>query len=116
MPPEHDSVLHRLVVGDAAAVAEILERAHTSDDVTTTVAAALFAPDDRNELIVRAKGLAVTARDRRLVAIAAAHLDGDAERVEDLARDHLADHPDSVLVAWIATAAQHLTLNPKDQS
>ena len=57
--------------------------------------------------------MAVTTRDRQLVEIASAHLRGDADRVEDLARDHLSDHPDSVLVAWITSASNHATDNPK---
>ena len=77
MPPEPDTVIHQLVVADAAAIAEIVELAHTSDDVTTVVAAALFAPAD-DDLMSRAATLAVTARDRQLVAIAAAHLRGDS--------------------------------------
>ena len=45
-----------------------------------------------------------TTRDRQVVAIAAAHLAGDSDRVDALARDHLVDYPDSILVAWIAAA------------
>jgi hypothetical protein len=73
--------------------------------VTTIVAAALFAPDP-GDLLHRAAALAKTARDRQVVAIALAHVAGDAERVDALARDHLVDHPDSVVVAWI-TAKTH---------
>jgi hypothetical protein len=47
------------------------------------------------------------------VAIAAAHFEGDGARVNDLARDHLVDHPDSVLVAWIS-ASNHTTASRKD--
>jgi hypothetical protein len=112
---EAENVIHQLAVGDAATVAEIVERAHSSDDMTTLVAAALFAPDS-TDLLRRAGSLAMTSRDRQMVAIAAAHLAGDGDRVEVLARDHLVDHPNSVLVAWIAAAAQHLTSNRKDQS
>ena len=104
MPSESENVIHQLAVG-AAAIAEIVRRAHTRDDVTTVVAAALFAPDDEQRLMARADSLAVTSRDRQLVQIAGAHLHGDADRVEHLARDHLADHPDSVLVAWITSAS-----------
>jgi hypothetical protein len=39
------------------------------------------------------------------VAIATAHLRGERELVDALARDHLVDHPDNVLVAWIARAS-----------
>ena len=49
--------------------------------------------------------MAATTRDRQLVAIATAHLRGERELVDALARDHLVDHPDNVLVAWIAGAS-----------
>jgi hypothetical protein len=41
------------------------------------------------------------------VAIATAHLRGHRDLVDALARDHLVDHPDNVLVAWIAAASHH---------
>ena len=69
------------------------------------VAAALFAADG-DRLIARAEGIAATTRDRQLVAIAGAHLRGERDLVDALARDHLVDHPDSVLVAWIAGASR----------
>ena len=75
------------------------------------VAAALVGPA-APDLLARAAAPAVTTRDRQLVAIAAAHLAGDADRVDVLARDHLADHPDNLLVAWIAGA----TRSPKEIS
>lgn len=97
------TMLHRLVVGDAEAVAAIVEASRDSDDPTILVAASLFASDGER-LLARADTLAATTRDRQLVAIAAAHRRGDGELVDALARDHLVDHPDSVLVAWIAGA------------
>ena len=111
---EPENVIHQLAVGDAAAVAEIVEQAQTSDDVTTLVAAALFTPATK-KLMARATALARTTRDRQLVEIAVAHLEGDAGRVDDLARDHLAYHPDSVLVAWIS-ADSHSTPARKEPS
>ena len=116
MAAEPEDVIHRLAVGGDAAIAEIVERAQCSDDITTVVAAALFAPAERDALMARAAVLAVTTRDRQLVAIASAHHAGDAHRVEDLARDHLADHPDSVLVAWITFASNHTTRTREDLS
>ena len=83
----------------------IIEASRTSDDPLILVAAALFAPHP-DRLLVRAEELATTTRDRQIVAIAAAHRRGDRELVDALARDHLVDHPDSVLVAWIADAEQ----------
>ena len=106
MAAEPEDVIHHLVVGDAAAIAEIIHRARTTNDVTTIVAAALFAPVPV-ELLRRAAAAAQTTRDRQLVEIAAAHIAGDADLVDALARDHLVDHPDSVLVAWIS-ANTHL--------
>jgi hypothetical protein len=103
MPPTH--LIHRLAVGDATAVAAIVDASRTSDDAMVLVAAALFAADG-DRLLARAEGVAATTRDRHLVAIAGAHLRGERDLVDALARDHLVDHPDSVLVAWIAGASR----------
>ena len=45
---------------------------------------------------------ATTTRDRQLVALADAHLRGDADLLHVLVRDHLSEHPDNLLAAWIA--------------
>jgi len=108
-------LLHRLVVGDAQAVAEIVEASRDSADPAILVAASLFAPDGER-LLERAGTLAATTRDRQLVAIAIAHRRGDGELVDALARDHLVDHPDSVLVAWIADANHHPSTPDKERS
>jgi hypothetical protein len=57
-------------------------------------------------LLAKAQASAVTPRDRQTVAIAAAYLAGDFDRVDVLARDHLADHPDNDLVWSIAGCAR----------
>ncbi len=49
------------------------------------------------------------------MAIAIAHRRGDRDLVDALARDHLVDHPDSVLVAWIADANHHQTTSDKER-
>ena len=72
------------------------------------VAASLCAPDGER-LLARATAVAATTRDRQLVAIAGAHLRGEADVVDALARDHLVDHPDSVLAAWIAGISHRQT-------
>lgn len=110
-PPETENVIHRLAVGDTAAVAEIVDRAKTSDDVTTLVAAAFFAADS-TDLLQRAAAFATTTHDRQVVAIAMAHVAGDIDLVDALARDHLTDHPTSVLVAWI-TAHSNPNINSR---
>ena len=107
-PPEH--LIHRLATGDAEAIAAIVEASRTSDDPAILVAAALFAPDG-DGLLERAGDVAATTRDRQLVAIAGAHLNGRRDLVDALARDHLVDHPDNVLVAWMA-GASHPTKEP----
>ena len=76
-----------------------------SHDAALLVAAALHAAD-AGELLARAAAAATTTRDRQLVAIAAAHLRGERDVVDALAREHLVDFPDSVLAARIADASQ----------
>jgi hypothetical protein len=118
MPPTlPEQLLHQLAVGDAAAIAAIVEASGSSDDPLVLVAAALFAHDGRG-LMARARDMAATTRDRQLVAIAGAHLRGERDLVDALARDHLVDHPDSVLVAWIAGASHRRsgTTDPTSRS
>jgi hypothetical protein len=62
--------------------------------------------DDPLAQLEKAERLAQTTRDRQLVAIAIAHVREDRELVDALAREHLVDHPDSVLVARIAAASK----------
>jgi hypothetical protein len=107
-------LLHQLVVGDAAAVAKIVEASRESADPSILVAASLFAPD-AERLLARAVELAASTRERQIVAIAIAHRRGDRELVDALARDHLVDHPDSVLVAWIADANHDQSTSDKEQ-
>src|SRR4051794_12019815 len=104
----------RLLLRDDAAIAAIVEASRTSDDPTILVAAALFAPHG-DRLLARAERLASTTRDRQLVAIASAYQRGETELVDALARDHLVDHPDNVLVAWIADASNRQTTNQEER-
>jgi ABC-type uncharacterized transport system ATPase subunit len=104
MTEYNDRLLRRLIGGDDEATAEIIERATISTSPELLVAAALL-DDEPSVTLARAASIAVTTRDRQLVAIAGAHLDGDEELLDVLVRDHLADHPDNILAAWIA--AQH---------
>jgi hypothetical protein len=103
MSPE--DLLLQLAVGDPAAIAAIVDRSRTSDEPMILVAAALFAASEQDDFLARARALATSTRDRQLVAIAAAHVSGERRLVDALARDHLVDHPDNVLVAWIAGAS-----------
>jgi len=95
-----DELIGRLVDGDPDARAELAAAAATSTDPVLLVAAALAAADPA--LLGRAAAVAGTAHHRRLVDIAAAHLDGATDRARLLARDHLADHPDSLLATFVA--------------
>jgi hypothetical protein len=97
-------LIRRLIAGDAGARAPLQALAETEPEPTLLVAAALAGPGG-GRLLVRAAAAATITRDRQLVAIAAAHLAGDSDRLDVLVRDHLADHPGSLLAAWIA--AQH---------
>lgn len=104
MPDDLDRLLRLLVGGDDGIAQEIRDRAETDPSPAVLVAAALVTADP-TALIARAATMATSTRDRQLVTIATAHLANDAELVDALVRDHLTDHPDNVLVAWIA--AQH---------
>jgi hypothetical protein len=103
-----DRLIRQFIGGDATARVGIVDRARTSHEPILLVAAALIDPA-ATDLLAQATQLAATPRDRQHVAIATAHLDGDSDRVDALARDHLVDHPDNILVAWIAAAARPAT-------
>ena len=105
MTPEDTHILIRhLISGDPAAAGEILTPATTSTEPLVLTAAALLEPGTPS-LLDRATSTATTTRDRQLAALAAAHIAGDHDLVSALAREHLLDHPDSVLAAWIASGA-----------
>lgn len=103
-PAETDTLVRQLIGGDPAAAAAILAHATTSTEPLVLTAAALLAPATP-ELLDRAVAAATDRLDRQLTALAAAHLAGDRDRVTALAREHLLDHPGSVLAAWIAAGA-----------
>jgi hypothetical protein len=105
MSDDSEVLLGRLIGGDPSAASEICGRAVRSAASTPPrllVAAALVG-DGTGDVLARAMADATTSRDRQLVAIAAAHLDGSHQLVDALVRDHLVDHPDDVFVAWIAS-------------
>jgi hypothetical protein len=109
MPDDIENLIRRLVGDDQEAAAQILHRARTDNSPTLLVAAALLT-DEPGDLLARAVRSAATTRDRQLVAIAGAHLDNDEDRLDAFVRDHLAEHPDNILVSWIA--AQHIHPTP----
>jgi hypothetical protein len=100
-----DRLIRQFIAGDLAAAAGIVARSAVTFEPALLVAAALINPA-ASGLLDRASAAAQTTRDRQLVVIAAAHLDGDTDRVDALAREHLSDHPDNVLVAWIAATSR----------
>jgi hypothetical protein len=110
-PAETDTLVRQLISGDPAAVVAILAHAATSDEPLVLTAAALLDPTAPG-LLARATSAAILPRDRQITALAAAHLAGDRDRVTALAREHLLDHPDSVLAAWIAAGATTNTAGP----
>jgi len=98
-----DVAIRRAIGGDPAAIAWIMTRADTMDDARVIAMAAVL--ERQPERLRRADAVAATTRDRQVVAIARAHLAEKSALVNALARDHLADHPTSLLVAWIAAVA-----------
>jgi hypothetical protein len=99
-----DRLIRGLIGGQTAAAVEIVGRAQSCQDPMVVTAAALIDPG-APELLARGAELAQTSRERQVVAIATAYLAGDGDLVDALSREHLVDHPDSVLVAWIAAGA-----------
>ena len=95
------SLIRGFIAGSAGATGALAQAACTSRDPALLVAAALVPPG-RPDLLLRAAAAATCTRQRQLVAVATAHLRGDHDRALLLARDHLADHPNAVLVAHIA--------------
>jgi hypothetical protein len=95
-----DQLLRRLLGGVPGAAAEVVAGASTSGSVPLVTAAALLARDRR--LLARATVLAATAQDRQLVVLADTYLRGDGHLLDVLLRDHLTEHPDQLLAAWIA--------------
>jgi hypothetical protein len=98
-----EEAVRRAMGGDADAIEWVGRRAERTEDVDLVTMAGLLA--ERDDWLDRAEGLALTSRQRQVVAIARAHRRGEGELVDALARDHLVDFPDSVLVAWIAAAS-----------
>jgi len=98
-----DTTIRQAIGGDARAISWILSQADTIDDAVVISMAALL--ERRPEWLTRAEEAAATSRDRQVVAVARAHLDGESELVDALARDHLVEYPDSLIVSWIASDA-----------
>ena len=98
-----DTKIRQAIGGDRGATAWIVAQADTTESAVVIAMAALL--ERRPGRLERALAAASTTRDRHLVEIARAHLDGNSELVDALARDHLVDYPDSLIVAWIASDA-----------
>ncbi|GAB2469375.1 hypothetical protein [Xylanimonas ulmi] len=100
MPDDDTALLLKLIGDQPDASADVLAHAADSTSTPLLVAAALLVGDAG--LLTRAAQHATTTRDRQLVALAQAHLRGDADLFHALVRDHLSDYPDNLLAAWIA--------------
>ena len=97
-----DEVLLRgVIAGQSAAAAEIARRLHRSGSVEILVAGGVLTGD--STALLRAGRLATTTRDRQLVILARAQLEGPSDLFDALVRDHLASYPDHLLAAWLAT-------------
>jgi hypothetical protein len=103
MTTHEQSLLQRLVGGDPAAETEVIESHGTTSSVGVIVAGSVLT--GTTSALDRATSLATTARDRQLVVLAQAHLEGPADLFDALVRDHLASYPDHLLAAWIAGRA-----------
>ena len=98
-----DTVIRQAIGGDPGATSWIIAQADESQSVLVVTMAALL--ERLPTRLDGARRIALSSRDRQVVEIARAHLDGDGELVDALARDHLVDYPDSLIVAWMASDA-----------
>jgi len=105
VPDDQTALLNRLVGGDPRAAKELLALTPTTRSASILVAAALLSQNVA--FLTRATQLGHTPRERQLVVLADAHLCGNTELFDVLVRDHLAEHPDHLLAAWIAGRPQH---------
>jgi lactate dehydrogenase-like 2-hydroxyacid dehydrogenase len=96
-----DLTIRQAIGGNVEAIAAIRKLADTTDVAIVIVVAALLERDP--DRLICADSLAEMGRDRQIVEIARAHLASNSELVDALARDHLVDHPDSLVVAWVAS-------------
>jgi hypothetical protein len=101
----HDLILHltQEMTPDSAGSHSV-----PAQDLSVLVVAALLAAST-DDLLAEALRLATATPDRQLVAIAAAHLAGEHERVEALASDHLIDHPSKPVLTWIVAQSRSAT-------
>ncbi len=98
---------------DHQALIDLLIRETSADsgrrsDVSILVAAALLAAASP-DLLATAMQSATTTADRQFVAIATAHVAGDHDRVDALARDHLLDHAARPVLRWIVDRSLQTT-------
>ncbi len=98
-----ETVIRQAIGGDHGATTWILAQADATDSAVVIAMAALL--ERLPGRLDKARLTAATSRDRQVVEIARAHLDGKSELVDALARDHLVNYPDSLIVAWIASDA-----------
>lgn len=103
MSDDSTPLLHRLIGDHPDAATEILSLAATSTSPPLLVAAAILTRDLQH--LTRAAAHATSIRDRQLVAVADAHLRDRTDLLHVLVRDHLSEHPDNLLAAWIAGRA-----------
>ena len=98
-----DAMIRQAIGGNADAISWIVAHADTLDDAVVIAMAALL--EWRPQRLDKARAVAATSRDRQVVEIARAHMNEESDLVNALARDHLVDYPDSLIVAWIASDA-----------
>ena len=102
-----EQLIRQAIGGSPDALSRVTAEVPASREPALIVLAALMgAGRDGGALLDRAGAAASQREDRQLVAIARAHLAGNRDLVDALARDHLTDFPGSYLVAWVASGAQ----------
>lgn len=99
--PDASAAIAQLIGGDPLGI-DLVRRASRAYPQSVEIQAALaIGSGASSEPLARAEALASTRRDRQQVAIVKEYLSGEAGRARLLARQHLAEFPDDILVSWL---------------
>jgi DNA-binding GntR family transcriptional regulator len=95
------AALARLVGEDPLAPAILAASLADHPDSLALHVALAIVVEPADELLVRAHQLATTRRDRQHLAVVEGWLRSDRDRARLLAREHLSEFPDDLVVSWL---------------
>jgi uncharacterized protein (DUF2336 family) len=97
------AAIARLVGEDPLAPRLLAAAAADHPDSFDALAALAAVSDPFEDAVAAARDHATTRRQRQHLAIVESWREGASDRAHFLAREHLAEFPDDVLVSWLTT-------------